>query len=91
LAGLLLVARLPKQTTSSSNQHHKKSKSILYFQPVKIPNHLPDKKGFCALFGVESLRRKFSGGLKMSHFATLSAQIYWALAEMPQTDFLYKP
>ena len=37
------------------------------------------KKGFCARFGADVLRRKFSGRLKMSHFATLSAQIYWAM------------
>lgn len=39
-----------------------------------------DKKGFCAIFGIESLRRKFSGRLKMSHFATLSSHIHRALA-----------
>ena len=43
------------------------------------------KKGFCAIFEAKSLRRKFSGRLKMSHFATLSSQIHGPLCETEPT------
>jgi len=47
-----------------------------------------DKKGFCALFGDEALRRKFSGRLIMSHFAFLSSHIHRAFADTETTQSL---